>query len=146
MAVSWKAQWAYVAMALIPIVALVVGLIVVLSGGSSELDDARERWRDNGPTTYSMTYTITAQAGEAAATVLVTDGRVDSAAPVDDGDFVADGLTVEDLFDAIDAADQVVEVEYDPELGYPRRAVLDVDSGGEDDGWSFTVTVLDAVE
>jgi hypothetical protein len=63
------------------------------------------------------------------------------------------GLTVEDIFRqierAIDGGFELIDVRYDPEMGYPIQATLDPGGGIQDAGMDFScsdVTPLDAAE
>lgn len=129
------------------VVAVVVGLVLVVrwhqGAGGRELDEARERWRENRPASYSFTYEacsgmcvgcelrITVRNGQVAA----TRGR--------DGD--CGTVTIEGLFDhaayLLDGAGyESVTVRYDATYGYPSWGEGSCDEGVTDCGEHFAVT------
>lgn len=88
-----------------------------------ELATARSRWAAVGPADYTV---AVSDHGGASQTIAVHAGEIVSLGG-------AEPITVEDTFETIDDAlrlGAVVDVEYDPETGYPRRVVIDLDGDG----------------
>lgn len=142
-----EAHRAFVKFAAVPGVALLIGLFFVLRGGGVPgLDDARDRWEDNGPASYSMTYETGGMAGQLAGTVVVIDGQVDTFVPAPTSEVPPPVVTVEQLFDAIDDADDVEQAEFDDELGHPTRFQIDPDANATDDEWGFEIVSFDAID
>jgi hypothetical protein len=118
------------------------------------MEQNRERWRRQGISFYQMQQEnicfcppevkgpalISVQNGVVASRVLVRGGVPVPASAA--GSFG----TVEDLFDRIEhGLDQdfdEVWADYDPQLGYPRRIVLDQDDDAEDEDLGIIVTLL----
>jgi len=111
-----------------------------------ELDAARARWRARGPAAYSVVVSRACEClPEATRPALLvvrrTDGGagevVESATYADNGaavpaEYAAYFYAVEGMFklvaDALSAGADQVSVEYDAELGYPRRVYIDYDA------------------
>ena len=110
-----------------------------------ELQFARHRWAQQHPASYSLTvanwcYCLPASTGPVV--VVVRAGQVESRHYVSSGDPVPSAYaehfpTVEGLFTRIDDAlsrhPATLEVDYDPNLGYPTRIAIDFDLRMADD-------------
>jgi hypothetical protein len=141
--VRWRAS--------ILIALLVASGACTVSGPESDLEAARRRWADRGPTSYEMVVGPECFCGEAVtARVLVTvrqrevvsrhyvssgasvDSRWDAAFPDVPGLF--------DLIeDAIDRKAARVSASYDPQLGYPMRIDIDYRRDYVDDEVTYLV-------
>jgi hypothetical protein len=117
------------------------------------LADARARWDSVGVSEYQLQVgKICFCAPEVTAPVVVTvrgdevvDVRYAEGRPEGAPDVPEDAPTVETLFDAveraIDEADEL-QVEYDPELGYPTRIGIDFDTDVVDEELGYEAVVL----
>ena len=114
------------------------------------LDAARDRWERRGPSSYD--YTIDQAcfcAFVGRARVEVRDGVVTRVTRLEDGEDVASGGfgPVEGLFDQIvsrlDLGADRVELSFDPELGYPTSALVDVFQIADEE-LNFRVETLEA--
>ncbi|MFV2038654.1 MAG: DUF6174 domain-containing protein [Acidimicrobiales bacterium] len=127
---------------------LFIGVTQTINIEDVGLNQALDRWEDNGPAAYEITYTYR---GLGPATVVF-----DGTAVVDysTGDPRLEDATiywVKTLFDVVnevedDIGGDVLSVEFDPEWGYPLRASLDPESSEVGDEWSFEVLSLTAVD
>ncbi len=99
-------------------------------GGLDALASARERWESGAPEDYTLTEESSCPGCTGRPrTLAVHRGEVVSLAS-------SDQVTVEDVFDTIERSlreGATVEVEYDEELGYPKRVVIDLDADGTPD-------------
>ena len=103
------------------------------TGGDGQLEElasARTRWNDAAPSDYTLTEVNRCDGCAAEPqTVAVQNGEVVSLTS-------GEQTTVEDVFGTIEESIRsgaVVEVEYDPDLGYPARVVIDLDGDGNAD-------------
>jgi hypothetical protein len=113
------------------------------------LDEARARWEAAGIEDYTFTYRPVCFCPPQQFTVVVVDGAVASVeAGPDDEDGVVTGepVTVEAVFDALQAAidDGVfaVTAEYDTGLGYPVSTWVDVDERMADEEYGVQIEAL----
>jgi hypothetical protein len=99
-------------------------------GQIEALASARSQWNDAAPSDYTLTEVNRCDGCAAEPqTVAVRNGEVVSLAS-------GEATTVEDVFGTIEESihgGAIVEVEYDPDLGYPRRVVIDLDGDGTSD-------------
>ena len=116
-------------------------------GAKSRLDENREKWRSQGLNTYAFTLKqICFCAINGPVRVVVIEGAVFSATQISNGQaldtrFVS---TIESLFDFIERGIAnhyaVLEVTYDPTLGYPARIVSDGSRNAVDDEVTYEVS------
>jgi Family of unknown function (DUF6174) len=127
------------------VLALLAGLMLVDAVGAEDaasqlLADARDRWQSTGALSYQYVYQRFCECYRdepPEIVVTVRNNRVEravyhyqttgTAAPADDEN-LADYYTIDDLFDKLSAAyarGARVEVDYDPDLGYPVRLFID---------------------
>lgn len=126
--------------------ALALGLLTSGCGGSSVTETERAKWEAAGITEYTLTYDITGGLGNRGPkTVQVSGGAVTEIISQPENSRTPD-YTVEDLFDQLDAADIVVDVEFDPELGYPTYLALNPVEDAIDDEFGVTVLLLEPNE
>ena len=120
---------------------LAIGLVITACGSTPSVAEAeRAQWEAAEVSDYTLTYAVSGGAGNLGPkTVEVTDGIVTEIVKEPDGVSPAD-FTIERLFDELDAADIVLDVEFDPELGYPTYIALDPIEDAIDD--EFSVTIL----
>ena len=118
---------------------------------SRDLENARQRWASNGAASYDFTVYLscfcTPDAGRPVV-VVVANGVVQSRKFVDTGAAVTPPFspaysTIEGLFDIVaDARARnaaQLDVEYDPERGYPKRIGIDYIANAIDDEINYTV-------
>lgn len=126
---------------------------MVAPAAAERLAEARSRWESAMVAAYVYTYQLFCECDEATAgpnTVAVTDGEVVAVRRADPGQFVGPdpqlpGWTVEQLFADIAASierGEQVDVDFDPELGYPTTIRLDLESIPVDGGFSMDITVF----
>ncbi len=100
-----------------------------IDGELGRLTAAQELWADAAPADYTVNRSDGAVAGDPEAqTLAVRDGDVVSLG--------ADLETIDDAFETIERSIREgasVEVDYDPDYGYPTRIDIDRDSDGESD-------------
>lgn len=128
------------------------GCVSPTSPEERELDANRELFRARVGSSYSCDYRNVAFAiGPFVERVRMTvrDGRVVSLVSLETGQevtqFREEFLTVEEIFDEIERAlDDAysVQVEYDPELGYPRETYIDFDERVADEERGFSISNL----
>ena len=118
----------------------------------SELELARTRWAERGPSDYSMTiqrYCFCGPGITQPATVTVSRGVIVSRVYVATGDTVPAGVAdaygdVASLFafiqSAIDEGAYKVDVQYDADFGFPRTITIDWNKNAADDEVSVSVT------
>ncbi len=124
---------------------------IVEPGAEDRLEHARELWAASQAGAYRFDYHLSnceclpADAGPAR--VVVAGGRVVSVLPLPGGSAeVTDGTfpTIEDLFaliaGGIAEGYHVLDVTYDPTLGYPTRIEIDQDVATVDDESLHTVS------
>lgn len=115
------------------------------------LNTAIAQWRSSAPATYTIEYErlcLCANSGRFVATVTgTTVVSVDPPKGFGGDDELPFAFTVERVFatlqSAIDRDADRIEVEYDPQLGYPARVSIDVDRSAEDDELVLTVAVTE---
>jgi len=135
---------------LIPIIATVFVMLFVwlsmtpllswyeFSSHAEELEDASFKWRSSGVSSYRYVYEISSYYAPpipGAVHVVVRDGKLFSARLVEDGDPVDISAmptvpgTMEKVFELIATLlseyPYAIEVEYDAELAYPKKIVID---------------------
>ena len=108
---------------------------------------ARQRWADNGLTSYRLTTSELCFCPETNWVNTVVDGEVTGHEPVGEGPFYDPGpRTMETLFDEIDAAIaegyETLDVEYHPETGAVVRYWVDVAANIADEEHGVQVTSL----
>jgi len=135
-----------------------VGLILALSmaacsnpfSASDELEDAREKWEDQGIDSYRITVRESCfcpiELG-GPFVVTVVRGRIASVVYAGEGaDVVPDEripLTVDELFDTVETAGREaakVEAEYDPTYGFPATIFVDRIQNAVDDEVYYSAT------
>lgn len=115
--------------------------------GRDDLQANRARWRARGPNGYIVSLTTLCFCVETRPLrVTVIRDSVMSATTLDGGQPIADVRwipTIEKLFDfiqrAIDEPAFHLEVEYDPQLGFPRKIVYDMAAEIADDEVTYLV-------
>ena len=118
---------------------------------STDLQEARQRWADGGPVAYRLT--LVSSCGERnglgifRVTVTPQGTEVE---PADGGSSDTDIQTVPDLFTFIDettvSGAEVVDVQYDVELGYPRQIDVDYMVDAIDDEACYLVKDFESLE
>ena len=118
---------------------------------ATELEKAQQRWTDVGPVAYRMT--LVSSCGERLGlgvfevTVTPEEAKVQ---PVDGGSADTDIRTVPDLFTFIDettvSGAEVVDVQYDVELGYPKQIEVDHWVDAIDDEACYQVKNFESLE
>lgn len=148
---AWAGGW-FVALGLSA--SLAAGACSETTGpGERSLEVAAARWADRGPTDYSYVFDqlceclytqsvrLTVRGGEVVSAEALP-GSSPPIGPLDPELFP----TVDELFDRLRIAagsDPVrFDVSFDPELGYPTRADVDVSAQVADDEYSFTARFL----
>ena len=132
---------------------LIAGCADQASNGEAQaaIGDARVLWHQAGVTSYRYTIEWFCFCPPAYGVIEVTDGEIESVVSLI-GDVVAPELelTIEDLFDEIEAAAKgaypgaggpgQVTVEFDPDYGYPVSASVDpiLDADDDEFGWEIT--------
>ncbi len=101
------------------------------------LDEAREKWSRVKPARYEMVISWDCDCdADGTALVTVENGRVTSASQ-NGRPAPASGASVDDLFGRIEEAYQtrasVVYLSYHPVSGYPVTAIIDANTGGDDE-------------
>ncbi len=135
-----------VLMLLVPFVAIVVLMTATRGLSVSEdvgVDAARARWADAGSPDHRVTYRLN---DIGPATVTFVDGVIADYEPGDPRLEDAPVYWVDALLDAIDVIEDdlrgdIVAVDFDDVIGYPRSASLDPDRDEIGDEW--TIEVLD---
>ena len=135
----------------------VMGLAVEPAARRSELDRQRAKWVQRNVTSYRLTYRRDCFCGAEFTTptdIEVRSGGIAAANYSDRDDpipgYVQEGLpTVEALFaiieDAIARDGDLIEVTYDPLLGYPRRIAIDFRFSRADDEVAHSVLNFEIV-
>ena len=130
----------------------VLGLTVGATERRSELERQRAKWAKRHVTSYRLTYRRECFCGvefTAPTAIEVRAGDIATATYTDRGDPIPDYVqvslpTVEALFAIIDRAIDVeadmIEVAYDPLLGYPRRIAVDYRFNLADDEVVHSIT------
>jgi hypothetical protein len=128
--------------------------LIGLAGERGRMEESRERWQQQGITTYEMKQDNLCSCPKEVrgpALITVRDGVVVSRVLIEDELPVPPSAeasfgTVDDLFSRIEQAlDQdfdLVMADYDPQLGYPRRIFLDPDDDAADDDLGITVILV----
>ena len=127
---------------------------IVDGNPQEELREAIQRWEANEPAAYELTVSYACYCGGPVARevrVVVQDGAPVDYEYVDDPSepVAVDAIdhidTVEELFDrveyALDADADDLDVDYDAELGYPRRIDIDYLANAADDEVVYTAEV-----
>lgn len=115
------------------------------SGDLAEVREAAEKWADNGPASYTLTYELVIGGDTLGPATVVFDAGVladyRTADPVleDNRIYTVEValFTIEAI--AASAVGDVVAVEYDDVLGYARTVTLDPNTNRTDDEWTLTV-------
>lgn len=135
-----------VLMLMIPFIAIVVLMTATRGLDVGEVvgvDAAQERWRANGSVDHRITYRLN---GIGPATVTFVDGVISDYEPGDPRLEDAPVFWVDSLLDAIalvedDPFGDVLDAEFDEELGHPLSASVDPER--DQDGEEWTIEVLD---
>ena len=112
----------------------------------ASLNDARERWEASGIKNYELTYQIQCFCPQIIRQVTVVDGLVTNV--VDEGETLGnlEALTVDDLFAnlraAIDDRAFNIQVNYDPDAGYPLSYFIDFEEMMADEEQGISVISL----
>lgn len=134
--------------------ATVLGGCTSTTGPGGELDVARQRWAERGPSDYRITIQRSCECTpEMSGPVIVevVDGAVTARAYAASGAAVAAEYAelfpaVPGLFAIVDEARREraprMEVTYDPELGYPSRISVDWNATTVDDEVTYLATDL----
>jgi hypothetical protein len=135
----------------------VLGLTVGATERRSELERQRAKWAQRHVTSYRLTYRRDCFCGAEFTTptaIEVRAGGIAAATYTDRGDPIPEYVqvslpTVEALFGIIDHAIDVeadmIEVTYDPLLGYPRRIAVDYRFNLADDEVVHSITEFEIV-
>jgi hypothetical protein len=155
---------------LIPIVATVFVMLFVwlsmtpllswyeFSGHAEELEDASFKWHSSGVSSYRYVYEISSYYAPpipGPVHVVVRDGKLFSASLVEGGDPVdisalpAVPGTMEKMFEFIttllEEYPYTIDVEYDAELAYPRKIMIDY-SDMTDDNATYFLTSFEIIQ
>lgn len=120
------------------------------------LESARRRWASQTLRDYEFVYKADCNCPPDLtrwSLVTVRDGAVDTVRFVDGGYPAMIGTTayptVEQLFDRIDFAlmrrARTIRVSYDPRMGFPTSAFIDLEGGVADDEFGFDVTAVTSI-
>ena len=125
-----------------------VGCSDELAGPRSDLRDARATWSRTGPASYEYVYhELCFCAIVEPVRITVTEDRVTAASFVETGEPLSEDQvswmpTVDDLFDRLEdvlGQDPVqYSVDFDPDMGYPSEASVDISRQIADEEFSFT--------
>lgn len=125
---------------------------------AEELEDASLKWRNSGVSSYRYVYEISSYYAPpipGPVHVVIHDGKLSSARFVDGSDSVdisampAVPGTIEKMFEFVAALlaeyPYAIEVEYDAELAYPRKIVIDY-SDATDDNASYLLKSFEVIQ
>lgn len=104
---------------------------------------AFERWQAADITDYSIIYFVTGGIGRVGPKVVQVENGEAVEVDATDPTQIAPSYSVDDLFDELNAAEIVVDADFDPELGFPTRLELDPIEDAIDDEFSVEVTALE---
>lgn len=133
-----------VLMLMVPFIAIVVLMTATRGLDVSEdvgVDAAQERWRAEGSADHRITYRLN---GIGPATVTFVGGVIVDYEPGDPRLEDAPVYWVDSLLEAIDLVEDdrsgdVIAVEFDEALGYPKSATIDPDSDARGEEWTIEV-------
>ena len=126
-------------------------------GPTTEFVEARARWEARGPTDYDLVLArvcFCPPEGIGPARIEVRGGEVVSRTYVGSGEPVRENLesffpAVDGLFavlaDALERGAHSIDVEYDPDLGFPTRSFVDFEENVADEEMGHRVIELEVV-
>jgi hypothetical protein len=130
---------------------LVLGLLSLVVSGCSpdtrelrDLEAARQRWEAAGLVTYSYEFVLRCFCPQLDATVQVVDGVVVSSTPPSRNSHFPRTIDelLADLEEELESAGRgEYTIEFDPELGYPRRVSADPIEMAVDDEYSYEIVL-----
>ena len=125
--------------------ALVAGLLSSACASDPTLGQAeRARWENAAIDEYTLSYKINGGVGAVGPkTVRVSNGVVMDIIAEPDRLISLPDYTVDDLFDKLEASEEVIRATFDPELGYPTLLELDPIVAAIDDEVTISVVSLD---
>lgn len=125
--------------------ALVAGFLSSACASDPTVGQAeRARWENAAIDEYTLSYKINGGAGDVGPkTVRVSNGVVMDIIAEPDRLISLPDYTVDDLFDKLEASEEVIRATFDPELGYPTLLELDPIVAAIDDEVTISVVSLD---